>query len=417
MRHGKEDSAPRPARVALLHELAAALQRVGTPPGRVECTLAEVSDAIGLRGSFFALPAAVLVCIETVDGEQTRVVSAPTGDPDLASLEGVRRVARQVVDGDLDIEGARRAIRAVLTAPPAHPFPMMLLAYAWTSAVAAVLFGGHSTEAAVAGLAGGLIGALLERGPAWGLSGLLEALSAALAALLATALATVVPFNPDVSVLSALIVLVPGFTIHRGLADLSTGHLLSGSSRMSRAVAVLLLMGFGVALGGRTGAALGVPLPSPPPLELPAWVQTVALVAMTPALAVLFRAPRRSWFWMGAASLVAWFGAYGGGVLLGRDLGPFLGALALGVYALGWERTFDRPAALPLAPGLLVLVPGSIGFRGVAALLGGDPVTAVETAFSALLVATSLVTGLLLANVLVRGTPDTPPDYLPAEPG
>jgi len=238
MRHGKEDSArtearvasaPRDARVALLHELAAALQRVGTPPGRVEAMLSDVAASVGLRGSFFALPSAVLVSIEADDGEQTRVVAAPTGDPDLAALEGIRRVATRVVAGDLAVPAARQAIRAVLAAPPAHGTLVTMLAFAWTSAVAAVLFGGAVTEALVAALAGGLIGALLLKGPDWGLSGLLEALSAALAAFLATVLAARTPFNADVAVLAALIVLVPGFTIHRGLADLSTGHLLSGS--------------------------------------------------------------------------------------------------------------------------------------------------------------------------------------------
>ena len=147
---------------------------------------------------------------------------------------------------------------------------------------------------------------------------------------------------------------------------------------------------------------------------LPGWVRTAALLAMTPALVVLFRAPARSSLWIAAAVSIAWFGSMAGADLLGSDLGPFVGAFALGVFSLTWERVLDRPAALPLAPGLLVLVPGAIGFRGVAALLGGDPMRAVETGFSALLVATSLVAGLLVANVLVRGAPRS--GVTPADP-
>ncbi|MCO4774028.1 MAG: threonine/serine exporter family protein, partial [Deltaproteobacteria bacterium] len=288
-------------------------------------------------------------------------------------------------------------------APPVFGRVVTVVSFGWVSALAALLFGGGLPEAGVAGVAGALIGALQVMASSRGLAGLLEAGSAAVAAFVAATVASVWPHSAEIAVLSALIVLVPGFTIHRALTDLSTGHLLSGSSRMAHAGTVLLLMGFGVALGGRAAGALVGVADVAEPVGLPGWQRTAALLAMTPALRVLFRAPRRSWLWIAAAVSIAWFGAMAGSELLGPDLGPFLGALALGLYALLWERIADRPAALPLAPGLLVLVPGAIGFRGVAALLSGDPLRAVETGFSALLVATSLVTGLLLANVLARG--------------
>ena len=52
-------------------------------------------------------------------------------------------------------------------------------------------------------------------------------------------------------------------------------------------------------------------------------------------------------------------------------------------------------------PGILLLVPGSIGFWSLAALLESDVVSGVETAFRMVLVAVSLVAGLLLADAIV----------------
>ena len=51
-------------------------------------------------------------------------------------------------------------------------------------------------------------------------------------------------------------------------------------------------------------------------------------------------------------------------------------------------------------PGILLLVPGSIGFRSVAQLLDRDVVLGLETIFRMAFIAFSLVAGLLLANAL-----------------
>jgi uncharacterized membrane protein YjjB (DUF3815 family) len=64
-----------------------------------------------------------------------------------------------------------------------------------------------------------------------------------------------------------------------------------------------------------------------------------------------------------------------------------------------FARTFDRPAAVPLLPGLILLVPGSLGFRGVFSMLQSDVVSGVDAGFKAVLVSAALVAGLLFANI------------------
>ena len=46
-----------------------------------------------------------------------------------------------------------------------------------------------------------------------------------------------------------------------------------------------------------------------------------------------------------------------------------LGALTVGVASNWYSRLMDHPAIIPQVPGILMLVPGSVGFRGLAALL------------------------------------------------
>jgi uncharacterized membrane protein YjjB (DUF3815 family) len=74
----------------------------------------------------------------------------------------------------------------------------------------------------------------------------------------------------------------------------------------------------------------------------------------------------------------------------------------------GWlfaTRT-SRPSSVVVAPGVLVLVPGSIGFRSIAALMDRSVVTGIDTAMSALVTAIALVVGLLVASVVLPSRPD-----------
>jgi len=52
-------------------------------------------------------------------------------------------------------------------------------------------------------------------------------------------------------------------------------------------------------------------------------------------------------------------------------------------------------------PAVLLLVPGSLGLRGLASLLDRDTVTGVESVVATAIVATAIVAGLLIANAVV----------------
>jgi uncharacterized membrane protein YjjB (DUF3815 family) len=65
-------------------------------------------------------------------------------------------------------------------------------------------------------------------------------------------------------------------------------------------------------------------------------------------------------------------------------------------------RYFRRSAMVTQVPGLLILVPGSIGFRSVTSLLGQQTEVGIATAFRVGIVGISLAAGLLAGNVVTR---------------
>jgi uncharacterized membrane protein YjjB (DUF3815 family) len=85
----------------------------------------------------------------------------------------------------------------------------------------------------------------------------------------------------------------------------------------------------------------------------------------------------------------------------GIEVGSFMGALVVGSISNLYARIRDRPALVPLAPGMIILVPGSLGFRSLTALLEQKTLEGIDFAFTMLIVAVSLVGGLLASSALV----------------
>jgi uncharacterized membrane protein YjjB (DUF3815 family) len=74
-----------------------------------------------------------------------------------------------------------------------------------------------------------------------------------------------------------------------------------------------------------------------------------------------------------------------------------------GVAATLWGRWRNRPQNVVLVPAILMLVPGSVGFRSLNSLLERNVIAGVQTAFAMVLAATALSAGLLVATSVAEG--------------
>ncbi len=197
-----------------------------------------------------------------------------------------------------------------------------------------------------------------------------------------------------------MIVLVPGLTLTTAVAELATRNLASGTARLMGALTIFVSIGFGVAIGQKSGAFV-FGQASAPPDPLPGWAEIVALVLAPVALAVLFRAGLRDLKVILPAGVIGFLGARAGAAWLGPELGVCVGAFAVTLASNIWARLADRPTAVPGVPGIMLLVPGSLGFRSVTSFVDADTIGGVQAASSMVLVAVGLAVGLLLANAAV----------------
>jgi uncharacterized membrane protein YjjB (DUF3815 family) len=174
---------------------------------------------------------------------------------------------------------------------------------------------------------------------------------------------------------------------------------------------VFMAVTIGVALASTLVTSIAGPIRSQPVVRLPEWTRYVALGGAPLAFTILLSGRAKDLPAIYAASLVAFFGMQAGQRAFGGELGATIGSFAVGIATNAYERLRLGPAPVPLTPGVLLLVPGSIGFRSLTALLDENVVAGVDAAFAMLLTAASLAAGVLVANLVL------PPRHVKRRPG
>lgn len=391
------------ATTRLLVTLSKALHRFGTPAHRLEAAMTAVSRRLNLEVHFFSTPTAIFIAHGPADQQRTFLVRVEPGEVHLEKLSEIDEILHQVVAGELEAGSAAELVEAVLEAPSRYGPVITTLAFTVASGAAARFFGGGLLEIAAACGVGLITGVLaLIMGKHDSAQRLFDTVAAVTAATIATTLgASLGTTSAFIVTLAGLIALLPGLTLTVAMTELATRNLVSGSARLAGAGIVFLTLGFGAALGSHLGALFGGQASSRVPQGLAPWTEILALVIAAGAFVVLFKARSRDFGWVLAAGALAFYAGQGGTHLLGPELGASGGALVLGLGSNFIARVRQRPSAITQVPGLMLLVPGSLGFQGVSSLAAHDTLTGIEAAFSMILVAVGLVTGLLMANLLL----------------
>lgn len=377
------------------------LSRFGTPSHRLERVVVRVAEALGRKAACLYTPTSLMLSFGEGRDERTRMRRVDAGETNLGKLIDFDEILEDVEHGRIDLERATARMNAVAQAAPRYSSLAVGAACSIGSAGATLFLGGGVNEILVATLLGAFIFVvtwLIGRLPTS--HSLAEPLAGFLAAILSLALSRwVISVDDRFATLGSLVILLPGLSFTVAMAELASKHMVAGTSRMAGAAVTFMTMIVGVALAWRLAGHWR--MPGVERAEAPSWLLIVAVVLVPLAFAILLQARRSEWPVILAVSILGFLAAKLGSWMLGREFAPFLGALAVGAASNGYARWIDRPASVPLIPGILLLVPGSVGYRSLTAFLENQAVQGLELAFTTTLVAASLVGGLLVANVVV----------------
>ncbi len=396
-------------RIAFVCEIASRLHSYGTTAQRLEAAVAALSQRLGLDCEPWSNPTGLILSFNDPTrplgaSDTTRVIRLPPGENDLHKLSEADRIAEDVVAGKLSIAEGHTALRSLDRRPTRSGRMLSVLAFGLASGGVAGLWRLPWLDIATAALIGvliGLLGQLLERRPKMKEAG--DAVSALVAGFVAILVANfVAPLNLNTVIIASLIVLLPGLALTNAVNELTSQHLVSGTARFAGAMATILKLTVGSLIAVTLAQLIGLYPEVRASRPQPEWVEWMSLLLAAFGFAVLFKAHRRDYAWVIAASIAGYTISRFAGQAWGSPVGIFLAALTLTAAGNAFARWANRPGALIRVPGILMLVPGSTSLRGVMNLVQQQDVGVGE---SALLTVTNivmaLIAGLLFGNLLI----------------
>jgi len=384
----------------LILRLGEAFAHCGMPSHRLEDRLTSLTEYLQLEGSFFAVPTSLLVDLGTGTRHRVRLARIRPSKIDLGKLEALHGLADAILAGEQDPSSATNRVREIMTAEKRYGAGVRWLGTLIASCAATRFMGGGVDEMLLGTLAGAMLGTLsLILGWREGWGKMIEPLGAMLVAFV-----TVVgsglfeAVDADKALLGGLIVLVPGFTIAIAVRELVSGHTAAGTIRMASALMTTLMLGFGVAFGYRLGVLVAGE-PGAAVIEpLPLWSAWALLPIAALNIALVFEVHPRELFSVVLTACMGYLALTSAAEPMGRELAVFVAAFTVGIVGNLLARLRSRPFGVARLPALLFLVPGGLGFLSIKRLFGGEAVDAMASAGQVGLVATALVTGLMVAD-------------------
>ena len=403
-------SAAASKRMAFVVEMARRLHQFGTSAPRLEDAIDRVSARLQLDCHSLSTPTSILFSFTDRAGgdagalaELTQVIRVSPGQDDLRNLSAVNEIADRVIDGKLDIDDGFRQLHAIRDRPSAQRAAMEIVAHGIAAASLAAILNGAWSDLPAAFAIGAVVGALAvtsERRPR--LRPSLEALSALLATFIATVVSVyLMPLTLKPVVLASLIVLMPGLTLTTAVRELSTQHLVSGAARFAGAMTTLIKLAFGTVVANQICIWLQLVPVAPAAAPIPQWGQWLALVFACYSFAVLFRSARRDVPLVMAAAALGYVITYYGGREFTPQFGVFLAGFGVGALSNLYAHVSGRPGALVRTPGIILLVPGSIGFLTLSQIAQRDVFLGLNSAITLTAILISLVAGLLFGDLFV----------------
>jgi uncharacterized membrane protein YjjP (DUF1212 family) len=399
-----------PLEVRFLKRYAKQLQGAGIPAHNCERLVAKLGKKLGFECQVMSSPTALFLSFSYLDDEDDHhpiPMQLMRMDPpsiNLGNSAELYAIGNDLMDNLISAEEANNLLKG-WTPRQLYPAWLQILCWGLTGGSVALMLHSSWMGAGIACVTSAFTGLLsMQSGPLMREGGL-EAIAALFCTFLVFAFNTVVPgIDVMVVIMASLIVLIPGLGLTIAVTELSTQHLASGSARLAGALVTLLKLGLGVLIGTVVVKWFGWQMLETPlePLVIPPdWIRWPALLAASFSFAVLFSVRHRDFYIAMLAAILSYVISRVGVAIGGIEFGVLLAAMCIGILSNLYGRFFRQTGALIRVPGVILLVPGTIGYGGAMGLFLLNSSDPGETSLLVFRMVIALVGGLLFGNTIV----------------
>ena len=387
--------------LALMIDAGEAMIDSGYPVNLVMTSLEDIATVNGKAGTeVLVFPTALMVSMADGRRADTKVVSSGHSPLLLFQIEALGDAVNDARSGVVPPTTSRERILAVRRLSLPFGVVQRILGYVVLSIGLSAVLGASWVGVALAAVLGALVGVLLLLGRRIGAPyQAIVTVGAAFLVAIVVFLFVRADLDPGVfpSLVAPLVILLPGALLTTAVIELSTGQIMSGSSRLAAGAMQLVLLAFGIVAAG---ALVGVPS-----IQLDAAAQPLGPAAPWIGVAlfgvglVVYQCARPGALgWILLVLYVAYGAQVIGDILFGGVLSAFIGAVVMTPVALVVARqTSGPPAIVSFLPAFWLLVPGALGLVGVTNILEGDASgigTLVATAATMVAIALGVLLGL-----------------------
>jgi uncharacterized membrane protein YjjP (DUF1212 family) len=382
-------------------------RRYGASAPRVGDYLTRLAEMFGLRAGLLTWPSHMLFVVQDRDHKHQRVdvERLPSTSVELDKLAKVDAVVDEVLSGASSTEQAVGELTDIGHAPPPWGRLAVAVSYAAIGLGIAVLLNGSWVDAALSAVLAvvvyGMVLASARVGDRW--AKWLPLLTAFVPAAVATAMRNWAPdISPLVVTIAAIAILLPGYELSVGIGELVENHIVSGWTNLLSGLVYLSEQVLGAWLGAALMLSSLDPPPAPATVPVPdswLWLFMPLLIA---GLCVVFQTSRRDFVWVSVSCGLAYLTSLAAESLWNSNLGALCAAAVTAVFSNLWAARTRRPTSIVLLPAIVILVSGSVGFQGLAALAEGETTAGARQLVQMFVVAVMLTAGLLIGNTIVR---------------
>ena len=379
----------------------------GSTSTRLESFLVGLSKSFGYQGVFRSTPSEIVFALREApeSPQRVEVIATPAPDVNLDKLARLGDLLNECNAGTLSLTEASTRIDMIEQVPPPWGRFASMLGYALTGLGLAPLLGGGWFDTLFATLFSMLVyGVVLLSGRIGAFATMWLPLSSAfVVGVLATVVKLWVPeLNLVLVILSAVAIILPGYTISLGAGELVTQHIVSGAANLMSGLVCLVKQIAGGWLGIVTASVVvsGIAVGATTPVDQ-VWVQLLFPLLLV-GLSLAFQTSRRDLPWAVLVSGIAYIGILAGSSMLDANLGNLFGTIIAVVIANLWSRQTGRPTSIVLIPAIVMLVSGTIGFRGLASMAGGDLLVGAQQFLQMFVVAMTIVAGIVVGHTIIR---------------
>ena len=419
--------------------LTESLHKYGMPTHRLEYQVTWVAQRFGISAVSMVFPSSITVTFRRTAEPHTSFAYTINAEYswNLEKLQLADRLAMKVASHRLTLDEGIAELQAIRDAPTRYPWWVQLLVMTLVSGFAcSFFFGGGLYESVVATVCGFISGILLVlAGKAVAFARLFEPLSAILCSFVATLannLRWLGPLETRSVIMSGIIWGLPGLQINTAISDLAAHMMVCGTARLMFAVLIIFELAFGMVIGtqiARAAAPLSTPAAAAavaaasvfssdsssssassllssaaevvvPTFPISKWWTIILLPLTCSIFGMLLGAKFTQFPAMIVAGAVAWLQTLLTDAL-GTEVSTMIAQTCVVLVGNIYARVFDKVATIPTCIGSLMLMPSSVGVRGISQILEGSADDGTSFAFIMRITAVSMAVGGYLANMVM----------------